>query len=136
MDGIKPENQVYIKVKNFNRLHPDKVVETPLEAKQKYIATGYVPTYVKNTFISAEPQPLTFSEMLTQYRENPDEDELVEALMMLPVTDRNLFIIYMEQGSLVKTAQHLKVSVQTLRREIRRIKEQIKINHEQLLSYM
>ena len=42
------EGRIYQRVANFNRLHPDKVIETPLEAKQKYLETGYIPNYIKN----------------------------------------------------------------------------------------
>lgn len=42
----KPERKVYNRVKTFNRRHPDKVIETPLEAKQKYLQWGYIPSYI------------------------------------------------------------------------------------------
>lgn len=43
-----PEGKIYGRVANFNRLHPDKVIETPLEAKNKYLEYGYIPSYIKN----------------------------------------------------------------------------------------
>lgn len=42
------DGKIYTRVTNYNRLHPDKVTETPMEAKQKYLATGYIPNYIKN----------------------------------------------------------------------------------------
>lgn len=42
----KAECKIYNAVAGWNRNHPDRVVETPLEAKQKYIATGYIPSYI------------------------------------------------------------------------------------------
>lgn len=44
----KPEGKIYNRVKAFNNDHPDRVVETALEAKNKYIQTGYIPTYIKH----------------------------------------------------------------------------------------
>lgn len=41
-----PEGKIYQRVANFNRHHTP--IETPLEAKQKYLETGYVPRYIKN----------------------------------------------------------------------------------------
>lgn len=43
-----PEGKIYNRVTNYNRLHPYKIKETPLEAKQKYLETGYIPDYIKN----------------------------------------------------------------------------------------
>lgn len=43
-----PEGKIYNRVYNFNRYHPDRVIETTTEAKQKYLSTGYIPTYIKN----------------------------------------------------------------------------------------
>lgn len=45
---VKPENLIYNRVHNFNYKHPDKIIETPKEAKQKYLETGYIPSYIKN----------------------------------------------------------------------------------------
>lgn len=42
-----PEGKIYGRVANFNRLHPDKVIETPKEAKNKYLEYGYIPSYIK-----------------------------------------------------------------------------------------
>lgn len=43
-----PEQKIYNRVGTFNYLHPDKMIETPLEARRKYFATGYIPNYIKN----------------------------------------------------------------------------------------
>lgn len=43
-----PEGKIYVRVTNYNRLHPDRIQETPLEAKQKYLQWGYIPDYIKN----------------------------------------------------------------------------------------
>ena len=43
-----PEGKIYYRVSSFNRDHPDRKIETALEAKQKYLETGYIPDYVKN----------------------------------------------------------------------------------------
>lgn len=43
-----PEYKIYNRVKTFNRRHPDKAIETPMEAKQKYLQTEYIPDYIKN----------------------------------------------------------------------------------------
>lgn len=42
-----PEGKIYKRVSNYNKRHPDKVVETPMEARQKYLETGYIPNYIK-----------------------------------------------------------------------------------------
>lgn len=42
------EQKIYERVKTFNRYHPDRTTETPLEAKRKYLSTGYIPDYIKN----------------------------------------------------------------------------------------
>lgn len=44
---IKPENKIYSRVSSFNYRHPELAVETPLEAKRKYLEYGYIPTYIK-----------------------------------------------------------------------------------------
>lgn len=49
-----PEGKIYTRVTNFNRLHPDKVIETPMEAKRKYLETGYIPNYIKNNDLISE----------------------------------------------------------------------------------
>lgn len=41
-----PEGKIYNRVKNYNRNHTP--IETPMEAKQKYLQWGYIPTYIKN----------------------------------------------------------------------------------------
>lgn len=43
-----PEGKIYYRVQTFNRDNPDKAIETGLEARQKYLETGYIPTYIKN----------------------------------------------------------------------------------------
>ena len=43
-----PEGKIYDRVKGFNRHHPDKVIETPLEARDEYLEYGYIPDYIKN----------------------------------------------------------------------------------------
>lgn len=45
-----PEGKIYSRVKEFNRYHPDRIVETPLEAKRKYIESGgtIIPDYIKH----------------------------------------------------------------------------------------
>lgn len=44
----QPEWKVYSRVKAYNRYHPDKATETPLEAKKKYLGYGYIPDYIKS----------------------------------------------------------------------------------------
>lgn len=43
-----PEGKIYDRVNAYNQYHPDLAIETPLEAKQKYLDWGYIPSYVKN----------------------------------------------------------------------------------------
>lgn len=43
-----PEGKIYNRVKAFNQSHPDRMIETALEARDKYLQTGYIPDYVKN----------------------------------------------------------------------------------------
>lgn len=43
-----PEGKIYNRVNVFNRDHPDRKIETPLEAKNKYLEYGYIPSYIKN----------------------------------------------------------------------------------------
>lgn len=42
------EGKIYNRVCNFNRDHPNLKTETPLEAKQKYLEWGYIPSYIKS----------------------------------------------------------------------------------------
>lgn len=42
----QPEWKVYNRVKNYNRYHTP--IETPMEAKNKYLEYGYIPSYIKN----------------------------------------------------------------------------------------
>ena len=44
----KPEYKIYDRVHSFNNYHPDRIIETPLEAKQKYLQRGYIPDYIKS----------------------------------------------------------------------------------------
>lgn len=48
----KLENKIYKRVSSYNRYHPNKIKETPLEAKQKYLQCGYIPSYIKNDDLS------------------------------------------------------------------------------------
>ena len=41
-----PEGKIYYRVNNYNKKHTP--IETPLEAKLKYLETGYIPNYIKN----------------------------------------------------------------------------------------
>lgn len=43
----RPEYVIYQKVDTFNRNHPDKKIETALEARRKFIESGYIPDYIK-----------------------------------------------------------------------------------------
>lgn len=42
------EGKIYMRVKNYNRYYPDRKLITPLEAKEMYILTGYIPNFIKN----------------------------------------------------------------------------------------
>lgn len=42
----KIENRIYHRVYDYNLIHIP--IETPKEAKQKYLETGYIPIYIKN----------------------------------------------------------------------------------------
>lgn len=44
----QPEFKIYDRVLVFNCRHPDRITETPLEAKNKYLEYGYIPTYIKS----------------------------------------------------------------------------------------
>lgn len=46
----KPENLVYTRVYDYNRTHP--MIETATEAKQKFLATGYIPDYINTNGIT------------------------------------------------------------------------------------
>ena len=41
-----PEGKIYERVKTYNRTHTP--IETPLEAKRKYLESGYIPDYIKS----------------------------------------------------------------------------------------
>ena len=42
----QPEIKVYKRVASYNRYHTP--IETPLEAKKKFLETGYIPSYIKS----------------------------------------------------------------------------------------
>ena len=42
------EGKIFYRVKTFNQRHKDRKIETPLEAKNKYLEYGYIPSYIKN----------------------------------------------------------------------------------------
>lgn len=44
----KPERKIYIRVYHFNESHPDLAVESPKEARDKYLTAGYIPDYIKH----------------------------------------------------------------------------------------
>ena len=75
-----------------------------------------------------------FNEYLSIYKKNETEDELVQALMELPADQRNIFILYLEEGSILRLAKRLHVSVQLIRKELNEIKEQIRDRYELLKS--
>lgn len=41
-----PQDKVYQRVKYFNTWHPEQAVETPKEARRKFLETGYIPDYI------------------------------------------------------------------------------------------
>lgn len=41
-----PEGKIYNRVSNYNQTHDP--IETPLEAKQRYLNEGYIPDYIKH----------------------------------------------------------------------------------------
>lgn len=45
---LTPEGRIYDRVKTHNKRHPDQIKETPLEARNKYLEYGYIPSYIKN----------------------------------------------------------------------------------------
>ena len=47
------EGKIYNRVNAFNHDHPDRAIETALEAKNKYLQTGYIPDYIKNNDLQA-----------------------------------------------------------------------------------
>lgn len=42
-----PEGKVYERVRAFNRRHPDLAVESPLEAKKRYLEQHIIPDYIR-----------------------------------------------------------------------------------------
>ena len=73
-----------------------------------------------------------FQEYLEAFEANTSEDELVQALMELPLDKRNIFIMYLQEGSILRLAKRLRVSVQLIRRELNEIKGQIRDRYEAL----
>ena len=75
-----------------------------------------------------------FTEYIEAFEANTSEDELVQALMELPLDKRNIFIMYLQEGSILRLAKRLRVSVQLIRRELNEIKDQIRDRYELLKS--
>ena len=75
-----------------------------------------------------------FTEYIEAFEANTSEDELVQALMELPLDKRNIFIMYLQEGSILRLAKRLRVSVQLIRRELNEIKDQIRDRSELLKS--
>lgn len=75
---------------------------------------------------------LTFEDYLIDFQKNETESELIQALMELPIDKRNLFIMYLEEGSILRLAKKLRVSAQITRRAIAEIKDLIKDRYEAL----
>lgn len=73
-----------------------------------------------------------FQEYIEAFESNTSEDELVQALMELPLDKRNIFIMYLQEGSILRLAKRLRVSVQLIRRELNEIKDQIRDRYEAL----
>lgn len=73
-----------------------------------------------------------FQEYIEAFEANTSEDELVQALMELPLDKRNIFIMYLQEGSILRLAKRLRVSVQLIRRELNEIKDQIRDRYELL----
>lgn len=42
------EGKIYNRVTSFNQKNPDRKLITPLEAKEMYLLTGYIPDFIKN----------------------------------------------------------------------------------------
>lgn len=75
-----------------------------------------------------------FNDYLDCYKKNETEDELVQALMELPADQRNIFILYLEEGSILRLAKRLHVSVQLIRKQLNEIKDIIQDRYELLKS--
>lgn len=43
-----PDGKIYTRVTNYNRNHPECKLITPMEAKEMYLLTGYIPDFIKN----------------------------------------------------------------------------------------
>lgn len=43
-----PEGKIYDRVKKFNYAHPDRITESPLEARNNYIKYHIIPQYIKH----------------------------------------------------------------------------------------
>lgn len=83
---------------------------------------------MKNT----DGNKLTFEDYLIDFQKNETESELIQALMELPIDKRNLYIMYLEEGSILRLAKKLRVSAQITRRAIAEIKDMIKDRYEAL----
>lgn len=75
-----------------------------------------------------------FRELLKAFEKNETESELVQALMELPADKRNIFILYLEEGSIIRLSKRLHVSVQLIRRQLNEIKEIIRDRYELLIG--
>lgn len=49
----KPEYKIYNRVNAYNYLHKENIIETAIEARNKYIEFGYIPEYIKNDDLKA-----------------------------------------------------------------------------------
>lgn len=81
---------------------------------------------------STDGNKLTFEDYLTDFQKNETESEIIQALMELPIDKRNLYIMYLEEGSILRLAKKLRVSAQITRRAINEIKDMIKDRYEAL----
>lgn len=43
-----PAGKIYNRVNSYNQRHPDCMIITPMEAKEMYELTGYIPYFIKN----------------------------------------------------------------------------------------
>lgn len=43
-----PEGKIYNRVTSFNRYHPDRITESPLEARDNYLKYHIIPQYIKH----------------------------------------------------------------------------------------
>lgn len=45
----QPEWKIFNRVNSYNHIHPDRKLITPLEAKEMYELTGYIPDFIKKS---------------------------------------------------------------------------------------